>query len=773
MRQRFIFRLLILAFAFFFPAYMSAQKVGLVLSGGGAKGCTHIGVIRALEKHGIPIDYVAGTSMGAIIGSLYALGYSPDEIEDLISSKEFQSWKTGRLDEKSIYYFKKMEPTPEFLSLRMNVTSNFRIQQNFLPSSLIKPTQMNVAFIQLFAQGSEVCKGDFNNLMVPFLCMASDVNNKVSVRQKNGDLGDAVRASMSFPLVFQPIDVNGRSLYDGGIYNNFPVNVMQEEFKPDYIIGVSVADEIVKTSSESDVMTQVEGLIMNRDEDFSYSRDSMLILRFKYRDVGLLDFPRVHELSQIGFDTMEVYINEVREHVQSFVSQDSLDAKRLAFKEKFKPLNFKNVQVEGGSSSQCAYVRRNLGFQEGKLLDVNQFKSNYYKLMSDSKIKEIRPHAVYNDQDSCFDLNLKISVDNSLKVSLGGFISSNSVNELYAGLKYQNIFLFPMNLSLDGQLGMLYKGASFRLRSDFMTRIPMYVKWNTVAHLLTYYAEDLVSFYSGHGVFSHAIGESYSRLKVGFPYHRSGKVEFGFGIGQTKSQYKGPHTPLDNDDYDRIDSRMFVGSLLYDRCNYTVRQFPVLGYNTRLALNFVHDNTDYSYFVKDGSKESFDLDAKNWLQASFLTNNYFRLSKHFSLGWHAEALYSSLQNDVVDEGEITRMPAFQPTIHSKMVYNPYLRSDAFAAGGLIPIFRFNDNFHLRYENYFYVPFSRFESLYPKRISSYVSYDNVVYLAEVNLVLQLNVLTASLYANYYTQPQHNWNVGLNIGFLLFNEPFIER
>ena len=101
----------------------SAQKVGLVLSGGGAKGVAHIGVIRALEDNGIPIDYITGTSMGAIIGGLYAAGYSPDEMEAIIASKDFSYWVTGELGVEYTYFFKKEAPNPSWVNLRFNYDS--------------------------------------------------------------------------------------------------------------------------------------------------------------------------------------------------------------------------------------------------------------------------------------------------------------------------------------------------------------------------------------------------------------------------------------------------------------------------------------------------------------------------------------------------------------------------------------------------------------------------------------------------------------------------
>ena len=120
-----------------FIAPLKAQKVGLVLSGGGAKGITHIGIIRALEENNIPIDYVAGTSMGAIVGALYAMGYSPDDMEKLIKSDDFKRWYTGNIEEQYIYYFKKNPPTPEFVNVRVSLKNPLqKVKAQFLPSSV-------------------------------------------------------------------------------------------------------------------------------------------------------------------------------------------------------------------------------------------------------------------------------------------------------------------------------------------------------------------------------------------------------------------------------------------------------------------------------------------------------------------------------------------------------------------------------------------------------------------------------------------------------------
>lgn len=132
-----------------------------------------------IRKNGIPIDYIAGTSMGAIVGSLYAMGYSPDEMEALLKSDDFKRWYSGNVEEKYIYYFKKNPPTPEFINIRISLKDSLKnVKPQFLPTSIVDPIQMNIVFLQLFGQATAASKANFDSLYIPFRCIASDVYNK-------------------------------------------------------------------------------------------------------------------------------------------------------------------------------------------------------------------------------------------------------------------------------------------------------------------------------------------------------------------------------------------------------------------------------------------------------------------------------------------------------------------------------------------------------------------------------------------------------------------
>ena len=169
---------------------LSAQSVGLVLSGGGSKGLTHIGVIKALEENRIPIDYIGGSSMGAIIGSLYAMGLSCDEMIAILSSDEFTYWLTGTLEEEDKYFFKEEREGPELLNIPIDTKDS--IAKPRLPMSLIPSHLMDFAFMEIYSAASAAADYNFDSLFIPFLCIGADISNNKEVVFRKGDLAQAV-----------------------------------------------------------------------------------------------------------------------------------------------------------------------------------------------------------------------------------------------------------------------------------------------------------------------------------------------------------------------------------------------------------------------------------------------------------------------------------------------------------------------------------------------------------------------------------------------------
>ena len=230
----------------------SAQRVGLVLSGGGAVGMTHIGVMKALEENGVPIDYITGSSMGALVGAMYAAGWSPVQIDSLFHTEEFQIMADGGIEPRYQYYFKQDVPDASLISLKLDLDT---MLQYSLPTNLRKPVLIDYEQMRSYGPVSALAGYNMDSLFVPYRCVASDITDQRSVVFSKGDLAQAVRASMSYPFYFKPIRVDGHLMMDGGLYNNFPSNVMYADFLPDFIVGSNVSYNS-PPPSEDDLVSQ-------------------------------------------------------------------------------------------------------------------------------------------------------------------------------------------------------------------------------------------------------------------------------------------------------------------------------------------------------------------------------------------------------------------------------------------------------------------------------------------------------------------------------------
>src|SRR5690606_5135549 len=234
-------RLLLTLFWILLSLPLCAQKVALVLSGGAAKGLAHVGVIKALEENDIPIDYIVGTSMGGIIGGSYAAGMSPYQIENIVTSEEFLRWVRGHPKEGYNYYYHRDAENPGFLKLEMSLDSTLNVQFN---SSIASDLSLNFALTELLAQASAISGNNFDSLFIPLRVVAADIFTQTEVILSKGLLSNALRAIQTVPFFYNPIRVDGRYLFDGGVYNNFPVDVATEEFDPDVLIGVNVSSKV-------------------------------------------------------------------------------------------------------------------------------------------------------------------------------------------------------------------------------------------------------------------------------------------------------------------------------------------------------------------------------------------------------------------------------------------------------------------------------------------------------------------------------------------------
>ncbi|RGW96402.1 patatin [Bacteroides stercoris] len=749
--------------------FVQAQKVGLVLSGGGAKGMTHIGIIRALEENNIPIDYITGTSMGAIIGSLYAMGYSPDDMEALLRSEDFKRWYSGQVEPEYGYYFKQNRPTPEFFNIRFSFKDSLHIKPQILPTSMVNPIQMNLVFVELFARATAACSGDFNRLFVPFRCIASDVYNKKPLIMRRGDLGDAVRASMSFPFVFKPIEIDSVLAYDGGIYNNFPTDIMREDFKPEVIIGSVVAANPGKPK-ENDLMSQLENMIMQKT-DYTLPDSLGIIMTFKYDDISLLDFDRLQELHDIGYNRTISLMDSIKGRIHRRVSAENVRLRRLVYRSNLPQFRFRDIYIEGANPQQQAYIKKEFHDEDHEVFTYEDLKRGYFRLLSDNMISEIIPHAVYDSENDLYSLHLKVKMEDNFSVRMGGSVSTTSSNQIYLGLGYQDLNYYSKEITLDGQIGKVYNNAQLMAKIDLPTRIP--TSYRLIASLSTfdYYKKDKLFSKNDKPSFN-SKDERFVKLMVALPFLANKRAEISIGYGKLQDNYfQSSVINFDKDRSDRSTYNLLGGAIGFYGSTLNARQYATKGYFEKLVAQvfsgkekFVPGNpTETSVTTKE---------RQSWLQISYMKYAYHTMSPKFTLGWMAEMLYSSKNFSENYTATMLQAADFSPTPHSKLMYNEAFRANQFLAAGIKPIFVFNDMFQFRSEFYGFVPIFPIKKNALNKAYYGKAFSRFEYIGEISVICQLPFGAISAYVNHYSSPKKEWNVGLTLGWQLFNYRFIE-
>ena len=324
-------------------------KVGLVLSGGGAKGAAHIGVLKYIEEAGIPIDYIAGTSMGSIVGGMYALGYSSDEILDMISSVDWNRLISNEVDRQKISFGRKLEKGAQLITVPFSLTTQqeelqSRSFRNSLPQGLVSGDNLINLFNSLAVGYSDSLA--FKELPIPFVCIATNmISGEADVLDK-GEFTKALRASMAIPILFDPIKMNNTLYVDGGLTTNFPVEQCRA-MGADYIIGVSMSPGLEENPEKlSSILSQVGQLKeILTDKDFDqYHKHCDIFISPDLKGVGMLSFDAesVARVTQSGYE-----------------AASAQEAKFKALKEKIYPSPECNCSEESVAKKKALNILQN------------------------------------------------------------------------------------------------------------------------------------------------------------------------------------------------------------------------------------------------------------------------------------------------------------------------------------------------------------------------------------------------------------------------------
>lgn len=738
------------------------QNVGLVFSGGGATGFAHIGVLKALEENNIPIDYITGTSAGALIGALYSSGLSPWQIERLVLDEKFKLMSSGEIEEAYRYTIHKQDRDAELMSIRLAKDSVF---QKSLPTNLLNPTFLDYEILNYLGYNMAIGNGSFDSLFVPFRCVASNIATKESVLFRSGNLNQAVRASMTYPFFISPIEVDGTLLFDGGLYNNFPANEMYNEFNPDFIIGCNVSYNEEPPTAD-DLMSQIKNMF-SAHSDYTLPCDAGIIIRPDLGDIGTFDFDRIREAIQIGYETTLLQIDSIKFHINKRTTPEELAIKRAAYNDKKNSIKVSKITINGVDQTENRYLSRKLINEKKKeVLDYESLKKRYLQLYQSEHVLSMFP-TLFPLTDSTQELRIDFRNEKPFKAAFGGHYSSKPVNTGFLSVSYSDFKVTPITIYANTYFGKFYGSVKTGVKFYLPTKRTSYIEPTFVMNRWDYF-KSFATFFEDSRPSYLVLNERYWSMRYVVPTSLKSKLVMLFSNGSNENSY------YQTDEFTQADTTDFTKFLYYspgfhfefDKLNR--KQFASSGSKLEISSRFIHGietTVPGSTSLSTETSKTF----RNWFFVKMKYRTYFMQRGLYRLGILLEGVYSTQPFFENYTASILSSHAFQPIPDASTGFYNDFRANKYLGGGLMNVFTIKDKLDLRIEAYIFQPIYR---ILGDNGVPYLGelFEDRFGIASISLIYHSFVGPIRATVNYFdSQTQLNaLSFQLSLGFVIFNE-----
>ncbi len=474
--------LLMLAFFTIFSSFAQEQKkikVGLVLSGGGAKGFAHIGVLKVLEEAGVEVSYIGGTSMGAIIGGLYATGYNASQIDSIFHATDFDELLQDYIPRSSKNFYAKRNDELYAISLPF-VKFKFGIPTAYSKGlynyNLLAKLTHDVRFVR-----------DFNKLPIPFLCMATDIETGEEVLLNSGYLPQAMLASAAFPSLFSPVEINGRLLVDGGVTNNYPIEEVRA-LGADFIIGVDVQDDLKDRNGLQDatrILVQISNLQMNENMKEKIATTDIYI-KPDITSFNVISFSNGKDIIAKGEQAAYAFYEKIEELATLTGKYSHND-----LKPKVDSLQLGIVSVNKLKDFTRAYVMGKLQFKAHQKISYDDLKIGIDNLTATQNFSSISYTIEPNPEGDAIQLDLTESqVHSFLKFSL--HYDNLLKSGILANITHRKFLLKNDIASLD-----IVLGDNFRYNFDYYVDNGFYFSYGVRSHYTRFSRNSTTDFSNG------------------------------------------------------------------------------------------------------------------------------------------------------------------------------------------------------------------------------------------------------------------------------------
>jgi NTE family protein len=425
-------------------------KVGLVLSGGGAKGFAHIGVLKVLEEAGVKISYIGGTSMGAIVGGLYASGYNAAQIDSIFTATDFDALLQDFIPRSSKNFYGKRNDELYALTLpfdKFHIGIPTALSKGLYNFNLLTRLTHNVRHVR-----------DFNQLPIPFLCMATDIETGEQVILDEGYLPQAMLASSAFPSLFTPVELNGKLLVDGGVANNYPIDEIRA-LGADYIIGIDVQDDLKDRKSLKDatrILVQISNLEMIEKMKVN-AKKTDLYLKPDISSFGVISFDEGPEIVKEG----EKAARAVYDQIKALAAKSGGPYHRKPMAVKTDSLYLSNISINKLENFTRAYVLGKMNIKSGRKIGYQQIKNGVDNLTATQNFGTITYSLEKRGDADELQLNL---MENDIKTYLKFGLHYDGLFKtgVLTNLTHKNLLLKNDVASLDVILG-----DNFRYNFDY------------------------------------------------------------------------------------------------------------------------------------------------------------------------------------------------------------------------------------------------------------------------------------------------------------------
>ncbi|PKP13655.1 MAG: patatin [Bacteroidetes bacterium HGW-Bacteroidetes-3] len=614
-------RILLLAFIFSMSLSFSQEavekkdiKVGLVLSGGGAKGFAHVAALKVIEEAGIRIDFIGGTSMGAIIGGLYASGYNPNQLDSIIKSINFNRILTDKLPRKSKPFYEKENGEKYILTVpikkgKLGMPTALSNGQNVL--NLLTELTQNVNNIS-----------DFSKLPIPFVCVATNLETGKQEVLKNGFLPQAILASGAFPTLLAPVEIDGKLLTDGGITNNFPV----EEVKAmgaDVIIGVDIQSGLESKedlTSAVKILNQIVGFQMYKSMEHKY--DSLdLVIKPDMKLFNVVSFDKVKEIMAEGDKAAREKYSELKAigDRQIHVDKQKIHVNQI---EKF---SIKQIKIDGNNYYTRAYIIGKLNLKNEETTNYGHVIESINNLSATGNFENVQ-YQIVHEGDGCI-VNLKVKeypVSNFLQIGV-------HYDDLYKTgilLNVTSKHLLTNNdmLSADVILGdNLRYNFNYFIDNGFYWSFGIKSRYNNFNSNVKFDAANVNKLNLSYEDFTN---QAYLQTVFG--------RKFAIGAGAEIKRIKVSTETISNVD----NSQVGGGRLFFDKSTYI-----------NLISYIKLDTYDKKYFQKKGAY--LDVDFRWYLASSDYNNNFVSFSQLKGKVGFAHTFFNRLTTHFISEAGTT------------------------------------------------------------------------------------------------------------------------